>query len=226
MGTRARLWDFLTFVQKSRLKRDKWHRHGLAHSLGDRLLWSAEETHRFAYIAPSTNLVSPLIQPCRNTLSQPNGNQIDERATVFLFSLRTAQVILPIPTSMTCMIACTFMFLVFQDIQALKSSEWVFVPVEFVIPYPYLQTRKLLWILDHTKHWVRYPSPWYLPIERIYQWRNICEKLRHLSLQGELTPVAVTPNRFFDLHPSVLDTVLCQGNFSLRTGENTNGVTE
>ena len=189
------------------------------------------DSSRFTYIPSQRRkfiayLVSPLIQPCLNLLSHPSGNQTDERATVFHFSLRTALVTLPIPTSMTCMIACTFMSRVFQDIQALKSSEWAFVPVEFEIPYLYLQTRKFLWILALTKPWALYPSRWRLLIERICQCRNTYEKHRHLSLQGESRPVVVTPNRFFYIHPSMLDTVLCQGSFSLRTGENTNGVTE
>ena len=145
--------------------------------------------------------ISPLIQPWRNSLSHPNGNQTDERAMVSHFSLRIALVTLPIPTSMTCMIACTFMSLVFQDIQALKSSEWAFVPVEFEIPYLYLQTRRFLWILDLTKRWARYHSPWYLLTERICQWRNTYEKRRHLSLQGEPIPIVVTPDRFFYIHP-------------------------
>ena len=160
------------------------------------------ESSRFTYIASQRRefiayLVSPLIQSCPNLLSHPSGNQTDERATVFRFSLRTALVTLPTPTSMTCMIACTFMSRVFQDRQALKSSEWAFVPVEFEIPYLYLQTRKFLWILDLMKPWARYPSRWCLLTERICQWRNTYEKRRHLSSQGESKPVTVTPNRFF-----------------------------
>ena len=165
MGTRARLWDFSKFVPKKSWTATMasawlssfswWHT-----DTGSFFVWSAEENlSSFAYIPAfhrrrmciCTPSPLPLIWPCHNLLSQPSGNQTDVRATVFHFNLRTALVTLPIPTSMTCTIACTFMFRVFQDRQALKSSEWAFVPVEFEIPYHYLQTRRFLWILDLTK---------------------------------------------------------------------------
>ena len=165
-GTRARLWDFSKFIPKV-----DWTATMASACLSSFLLvthwqlvaflWSAERFIFGLYISPPQKFDSFYCTPfprfshstnlCRNLSFHPSGNQTDELAMVFLFTLRTAPVTLPIPISTTCTIACTFTSHVFQDTQALKSSEWAFVPVEFEILYHYLQTRKFLWILDLTK---------------------------------------------------------------------------
>ena len=95
---------------------------------------------------------------CHISSFRANGNQTDGHETDFPSNLKIVPVTLPIPISTTCMIACTFMSRVFQDRQALKSSEWVFVPAEFGIPCLYLRIQRFLSILGLMKRWARYHS--------------------------------------------------------------------